>query len=122
MLGLIVPLTAYSYNRHGNPALGVDDANIFFVYAEHLTAGHGFVYNVGGERVEGFTSLLWVLLCAPFFATMQRPEGGVLAVSTLLVAVTHTVATTWLDGPRPAATVLRRHVPTLATVVYLVQT
>ena len=46
------------------PLAGVDDANIYFVYAKNFVNGYGFVYNVGGEKVEGFTSLLWVLICA----------------------------------------------------------
>ncbi len=46
------------------PYLGIDDAYIYFVYAKNLASNHGFVYNVGGERVEGFTSMLWVLICS----------------------------------------------------------
>jgi len=49
------------------PYLGIDDAFIYFVYAKNLAHGHGFVYNVGGERVEGFTSMLWVLICSLFY-------------------------------------------------------
>lgn len=41
----------------------LDDAFISFRYAENLAAGHGPVYNVG-ERVEGYTSFLWVALLA----------------------------------------------------------
>ena len=41
---------------------GIDDAYIFFVYARNFAEGHGFVYNVGGERVEGFSSMLWTLV------------------------------------------------------------
>ena len=40
-----------------------DDAYISFRYAENLVAGNGLVYNVG-ERVEGYTNLLWTLLIA----------------------------------------------------------
>lgn len=36
-----------------------DDAYIFFRYADNLLAGHGPVFNPG-ERVEGFTSPLWL--------------------------------------------------------------
>lgn len=46
------------------PWTGIDDSKIFEVYSGNLSNGHGFVYNVGGERVEGFTSLNWVLLGA----------------------------------------------------------
>lgn len=39
----------------------MDDAFIFFRYAENFSDGHGFVYNPG-ERVEGCTSFLWLLI------------------------------------------------------------
>lgn len=40
-----------------------DDAFISFRYARNLAEGRGLVFNAG-ERVEGFTNLLWTLLCA----------------------------------------------------------
>src|SRR3990172_4480211 len=40
-----------------------DDSFISFRYAEHLIQGHGLVYNAG-ERVEGYSNLLWTLLVA----------------------------------------------------------
>src|SRR6187402_2180008 len=56
----------------GTPLVGYDDANIFFVYARNLVDGHGFVYNAGGEHVEGFSSFLWLLICsAARFATSR---------------------------------------------------
>ncbi len=58
----------------GRPATGIDDADIFFVYARHLAEGHGLVYNIGGERVEGFTSLLWMLICAGLFRVTDHVE------------------------------------------------
>jgi arabinofuranosyltransferase len=65
--------------------IGVDDANIAMVYARNLAAGRGFVYNVGGEHVEGFTSLLYVLITAGVFALSSTPELCMLAVCVLLV-------------------------------------
>jgi hypothetical protein len=41
----------------------LDDAFISFRYAENFASGHGIVYNIG-ERVEGYTSFLWVVLLA----------------------------------------------------------
>ncbi len=41
----------------------VDDAFIFFRYAENWAGGHGVVYNLG-ERVEGYTSFAWLALLA----------------------------------------------------------
>ncbi len=58
----------------GRPATGIDDADIFFVYARHFAEGHGFVYNLGGERVEGFTSMLWTLVCSVFFRFTHAVE------------------------------------------------
>ena len=54
---------AFSYWVLG-PQVGIDDANITQVYARNIAAGHGYVYNIGGERVEGSTSLLWTLINA----------------------------------------------------------
>lgn len=41
----------------------LDDAFIAFRYAENIVAGNGPVYNEG-ERVEGYTSFLWMILMA----------------------------------------------------------
>lgn len=41
----------------------VDDAYVAFRYARHLVQGDGLVFNVG-ERVEGYTDFLWVILLA----------------------------------------------------------
>jgi len=44
-----------------------DDAYISFRYVRNLVQGQGLVYNPG-ERVEGYTNFLWVMLLAPFAA------------------------------------------------------
>jgi hypothetical protein len=41
----------------------LDDSFISFRYAENFSLGQGLVYNFG-EKVEGYTSFLWVLLLA----------------------------------------------------------
>lgn len=66
--------------------LGIDDANIFFVYGRNIRQGFGFVYNPGGERVEGFTSLAWALTCAAAFF-WRHPEKVLLLVNGLLVSI-----------------------------------
>ncbi len=43
-----------------------DDAFISFRFARNLADGHGMVFNIG-ERVEGYTNFLWVVLHAPVF-------------------------------------------------------
>ncbi|HYV86146.1 MAG TPA: hypothetical protein VFB49_09560 [Patescibacteria group bacterium] len=51
----------------------VDDAYISMRYARNLVEGHGLVYNAGGERVEGYTNLLWTLLLAAAIACRLDP-------------------------------------------------
>src|SRR5215210_8827197 len=53
-------------------AAGSDDAFISYRYALNLIAGHGLVFNPG-ERVEGYTNLLYVLLMVPL-AWLAGPE------------------------------------------------
>ncbi|MDF1836531.1 MAG: hypothetical protein P1V35_01565 [Planctomycetota bacterium] len=55
---------------HGLWFLGtgpVDDDYICFRYAQNLVEGHGLVFNAG-ERFEGFTTPLWVLMHAAWQA------------------------------------------------------
>lgn len=56
------------------PQMGIDDAVIFFTYAKNFAAGHGIVYNIGGEHVEGFTSLLYFLICSFCYRFSSVPE------------------------------------------------
>ena len=59
-------LTTKSHNDWGN-----DDAYISYHYAENLAAGKGLVFNPG-ERVEGYSNLLYVLLMVPAFLVTNR--------------------------------------------------
>ena len=72
----------------GQPETGIDDADIFFVYARHFAEGHGFVYNIGGERVEGFTSMLWTVICSCFSFFFHSIEKPVYLLNLLIGAAT----------------------------------
>lgn len=48
---------------HSQRGLPVDDGFIVLRYVDHLLAGNGLVYNPG-ERVEGFSSPLWIFTLA----------------------------------------------------------
>ena len=89
-------ITLFIYIKFGKPTIGIDDANIFFVYAKHLAQEHGFVYNIGGERVEGFTSLLWVLIAAAAFYGSKRPECYLLAVNVVMVIAANVMVVNYL--------------------------
>lgn len=63
LLGLAVCLAALVYQIHLYWFMS-DDSFIAFRYARNLSRGEGLVFNPGGERVEGYTSFLWVVLLA----------------------------------------------------------
>lgn len=48
----------------------VDDVYIAFQYVKNLSSGQGLVFNPG-ERVEGYTNFLWILLLTPLFKASQ---------------------------------------------------
>ncbi len=70
----------------------LDDAYISFRYAQNLVEGHGLVFNPG-ERVEGYTNFLWVMLMAAVLAAGGDPLvaalvlGVVLAFAAILLTV-----------------------------------
>ena len=72
------------------PQAGIDDANIYFTYAKNLSEGHGLIYNIGGERVEGFTSLVWMWICSIAYGidatsfTWFLLGGNILVISGVL--------------------------------------
>jgi hypothetical protein len=70
----------------GFPSTGTDDANITFVYARNLANGDGLVFTPGYERVEGFTSAGWMLVCSAVFWLLPWREPALLAVSVALAA------------------------------------
>ncbi|MDD2236907.1 MAG: hypothetical protein PHG65_06845 [Kiritimatiellae bacterium] len=94
LLFAMVSLGVYMGIRHlfaaiPHAGLGIDDANIFFVYARNLRQGFGLVYNAGGERVEGFTSPAWVLIGAAAFF-FRSPERMLLLFNAVLCSFTLT--------------------------------
>ncbi len=68
----------------------VDDSFISFRYAENLSDGAGLVFN-HGERVEGYSNLLWVLMLSGAYkfgwATIasSRIIGGAAALAALVL-------------------------------------
>ena len=66
-----------------------DDAFISYRYARNLIEGNGLVFNAG-ERVEGYTNLLWTLWIAAGMVVQVDPETwssifGLLAYGAVLV-------------------------------------
>ncbi|MGQ9710723.1 MAG: hypothetical protein ACUVXE_09670, partial [Anaerolineae bacterium] len=92
----------------------VDDAFITFRYVQNLTRGYGLVYNIG-ERVEGYSNFLWILLLAPFAALGIELVVAAKALGALLGALT--LYLTWraarqqIDGPTLAPLFLAASAP-----------
>lgn len=80
-----------------------DDAFISFRYAEHLADGLGLVWNPG-ERVEGYTNFLWVVLMSFAIQAGRSPEFwsnaiGIACGGALLALVAQRA----FDGERESA-------------------
>jgi hypothetical protein len=71
--GLAVTAVLWGISAALRDAWTCDDAFIVFRYAKNLAQGVGLVFNPG-ERVEGFTDLLWVLASTPAFRLGIAPE------------------------------------------------
>ena len=53
-----------------------DDSYISFRYAENLADGKGLTFNPGEPPVEGYSNLLWILLCAVIYRLgMELPAA-----------------------------------------------
>lgn len=94
-----------------------DDAMIAMRYADNLVAGRGLVWNPG-ERVEGFSSPLWVFVLAAAIAVLGRDLGVAgIQVFGLLLAILDLVlvasVTRRILGDRPG-----RDVGTLMAVLF----
>ncbi len=67
---------------------GIDDAAIVHVYARNIARGLGFVFNPGGEHVEGSTSLIWTLINAVVYALFGNFVPAMHVVSFVLCVAT----------------------------------
>lgn len=79
--------------------LTIDDAYITFRYSQNLADGHGPVWNVGQDPVQGYTNLLWMLLLTPAaWAGASLPVAAkLLGLASLAgtVAVAYLAAADW---------------------------
>ncbi len=73
-----------------------DDAFISFRYVQNFVDGNGLVFNIG-ERVEGYTNLLWVLILS-VFVKMDFDIGNTAQMMSLAFGVLVLVMTYLLSG------------------------
>ncbi|MCB9462082.1 MAG: hypothetical protein H6682_00120 [Candidatus Eisenbacteria bacterium] len=110
LAGIVAIGLAYAYVLRWTS----DDAFITFRYIDQWLGGHGLVYNPG-ERVEGYTHPLWLLLLTPFraaglalvpasmFLGLLSYAGLLLLLGrryplTALVLALHSEVATWATG------------------------
>jgi len=94
-------LVALTFYVNGNN-LVIDDADIFFTYAQNLANGEGLSYSAGIPRVEGYTSTLWMLISFAMF-NVGFTEVGILFVSLALFVLTHMISFSILEKSLPRA-------------------
>jgi len=74
---------------------GIDDAYISYRYAGNLARGYGLVFNPG-ERVEGYSNLLYVLMLAPAYKLGVEGAGIYrFSVGLNILAATAVLALLW---------------------------
>ena len=80
----------YAHEDLSGHAAGSDDAYISYRYARSLASGEGLTFNPG-ERVEGYSTLLFVLLIAPACLVLRdaaiHPFAVVLSAAFAAAAV-----------------------------------
>lgn len=79
----------------------IDDPYITFRYARNLVEGNDLVFNPG-QRVEGYSNFLWVLLSAGFIKLGINPMGGARVVGLACALVTFGVLCFARKTPRDA--------------------
>lgn len=95
ILGLLLAVLVYLGQCSREILQLWDDGYITFRYAQHLANGQGLVWNLGGDRVEGYTSILHILLFALGIKLGVQPQvlSAPLSIAAVLVTV---LALVWL--------------------------
>jgi arabinofuranosyltransferase len=87
ILMLIVISTIFVHITHESWIWGIDDSMIYKTYMKNLSTFGEFVYNEEGERVEGFTSILWTLIGSLFYYINNNPSYLFIFFNILLVTI-----------------------------------
>jgi len=115
LIGGCLGQVGFGYFDHdfSGHALGADDAFISYRYASNLVSGEGLVFNPG-ERVEGYSNLLYVLLVSAglVFLNDDQAYGFSVAINLLFTVLTY-LAFLWI-----ARRTLRGHGPLVAVVLF----
>ncbi len=103
-LPLLAPAAVLGWGMYANKGYIKDDAFISFRYALNLAEGNGMVFNLG-ERVEGYTNFLWIVLTAPAFwvgadpVVWSKVMGALCGLGTMALIF---LLTRWLRDGQPS--------------------
>jgi arabinofuranosyltransferase len=92
-----------------------DDSYISFRYSKNLALGEGLRWNAGGDRVEGYTNFLWVLIGALIY--LMQPGRLPLLMSGL--GVVFLLVTIWIIGRTLALQFPGERLPPLTAAFFL---
>jgi arabinofuranosyltransferase len=90
-----IPLIYIAWLLNGS-LLGIDDTDIFLTYAENLANGKGIIYSKTIPPVEGYSSMLWMMLLSLIFY-IGHGEMGIFFLTCLLFLVTQFIALKIID-------------------------
>src|ERR1700733_10561189 len=99
-LGAICAIALALQIYHFGPAI-VDDGYISLRYSQRLLEGHGLTWNDMRPAAEGYTNLLWVLLCAGLGALGMNLESAarLLGIGSTAAAIVAVAAQVYRDFP-----------------------
>lgn len=80
-----------------------EDAYIYFRFVENIAAGDGYVFNPGGERIEGCSSFTWLFMLvvcklAGFNILLASKMAGI-AFGCLSLVIIHRISRTLISSP-----------------------
>lgn len=82
--GIFLLVCSYFYTRLNL----TEDAFIMFRYAKNLANGHGLVWNIGKDPVEGTTAFLWTILLSICYKFRLTFEASVPLLNGLFLTLT----------------------------------
>ena len=101
---ILLGMLALLYAQAQHPLAPSEDAYITYRYARNLAEGHGIVWNIGEDPVEGGTEFLWTVLLAGSSRltglTIEQAARALNLLVGLLAALTLALASFIFSGRR----------------------
>jgi hypothetical protein len=80
-----------------------EDAYIYFRFVDNIAAGHGYVFNPGGEKIEGCSSFTWLFMLVFFklagINTLLAAKCAGIALGCISLIVIYRISRTVIASP-----------------------